>query len=330
MPSLVDISSSFKSFYAAKGEESNYKDKTQAYKVGDDGLFYFGLIVTAYSEDGEDLYSFDESEVEIVANLYVLTDGEYVLVKNTADYVEIDALNASFDFTESAINNTFKIVAYPKALEDAGLSEAACEYYSKSIEITVVDGYNVYNAAELLLWDNANEDVAKFRANKGVTADASAINSLVLHDNIALTASDIPDVFIYDRERDANEFAGLSEEKKNRLQGSLKDSNDTVFIMQRNLGETGTFTFEGNYFTVDASEVPYVEKERGDNTLNILSTSVVSHMPLFAIVGEADTNDTTATENFDVKNVNFIGNLNRQEDVKNSGGLILIKYLYAK
>ena len=100
--------------------------------------------------------------------------------------------------------------------------------------------------------------------------------------------------------------------------------------MQRNLGETGTFTFEGNYFTIDASKVPYVEKERGDNTLNKLSTSVVSHMPLFAIVGEADTNDTTATENFDVKNVNFIGNLNRQEDVKNSGGLILIKYLYAK
>ena len=326
----VTVPASFSKFVANKGEKSDFKDKTQSYKVGDDSPFYFSPIVAAWNYNGDLLYFDSIGEVEIVANLYILTNGEYVLVENTADYVEIDALNASFDFTESANNNSFKLSVYPRVLEDAGEDESTITELTKSLEFTVVDGYNVYNAAELLLWDNHNEGVTAHRTANGVTVDSNTINALVLHDNIALTASDIPAVFLYDRERDADEFAGLSEEKKNRLQGSLKDSNDTVFIMQRNLGETGTFTFEGNYFTIDASEVPYVEKERGDNTLNILSTSVVSHMPLFAIVGEADTDDTTATENFDVKNVNFIGNLNRQEDVKNSGGLILIKYLYAK
>ena len=321
----VTVPASISNFVANKGESSNFKDKTQGYKVGDDGLFYFSPIVATWNYDGDLLYFDSVGEVEISAKLYILEGSEYVLVENTADYVEIDAVNASFDFTETAIGKNFKIVVVPQACVDAGEGEEAD--FVKSLEIAVVDGYNVYNAADLLLWDNANTTVADFRASKGVTADASALSGLVLHSNIVLDSTNIPSCFIYDEERDADEFAGLSAEKKARLQGSLKDD---IFIMQRNLGDNGQFTFEGNYFTVDASDAPYIMKGRDNETLDKDPKSIVSHASLFCVRGNADNNDDNVTENFDLRNVNFIGNLNRREDIESSGGLILAKLEHAK
>ncbi len=323
----VTVPTSISVFASNKGASSSFKDKTQGYLVGDDGAFSFSPIVAAYDADGKLLYFDAPGEVEIVATLYVLTEGEYVEVSDMATYVEVDALNASFDFTESAIGNSFKLVVYPRLLEDAGEDAEVIVELSNSLEFKVIDGYNVYTAADLLLWDNNNADVAAFRAEKGVTVDASTVSALVLHNNIALTASDIPSCHIYDEVRDADHFAGLSDEKKARLQGSLKDYS---FILDRNLGENGQFAFEGNYFTLDASAVPYVMKEDGDNNLEVLPTSIVSHASLFRIRGAAHTDGTTATENFDIRNVNLIGNLNRQENVESSGGLILAKFELAK
>lgn len=323
----VTVPASISAFASNKGATSNFKDKTQGYLVGDDGAFSFSPIVAAYDADGKLLYFDAPGEVEIVATLYLLTEEEYVEVSDMATYVEVDALNASFDFTESAIGNSFKLVVYPRLLEDAGEDAEVIAELSNSLEFKVIDGYNVYTAADLLLWDNNNADVAAFRAEKGVTVDASTVNTLVLHNNISLTASDIPSCHIYDEVRDADHFAGLSNEKKARLQGSLKDY---AFIMDRHLGDNGQFTFEGNYFTLDASAVPYVMKESGDDNLERLPTSIVSHASLFRIRGTAHSDGTTATENFDIRNVNLIGNLNRQETVESSGGLILAKFELAK
>ena len=323
----VTVPASISAFASNKGATSNFKDKTQGYLVGDDGAFSFSPIVAAYDADGKLLYFDAPGEVEIVATLYVLTEGEYVEVSDMATYVEVDALNASFDFTESAIGNSFKLVVYPRLLEDAGEDAEVIAELSNSLEFKVIDGYNVYTAADLLLWDNNNADVAAFRAEKGITVDASTVSALVLHNNIALTASDIPSCHIYDEERDADHFAGLSNEKKARLQGSLKDYS---FILDRNLGDNGQFTFEGNYFTLDASAVPYVMKESGDDNLEILPTSIVSHASLFRVRGNASADSTTTTEDFHMNNVNLIGNLNRQENVESSGGLILAKFELTK
>ncbi len=315
MPAFVN------DFNAQKGETSNFKDKTQIYTVGTEGLFYFSPIVTAWVDD-EPVKLDAPGDVEIVASLEILNGEAYEAVVEMANYVEVNAKMASFDFTDEAVGNTFKLTVYPAFSDPSKISS-----YSRSFEFKVIDAYNAYTATDLLLWDNTQQAVADFRTEKGITADASAIKGIVLHSNISLTASDLPSSFFYHESVDTSAFAGLSAEKKARLEGSLKDSVDIFF---RNLGETGTFVFEGNYFTLDASAIPFVMKETGDNTLEIAPTSIVSHANFFKIEGVADRNSTTATESFDIKNLNLIGNLNRQEANISSGGLIFIKAHQAK
>ncbi len=308
-------------FNAQKGETSNFKDKTQIYTVGTEGLFYFSPVVTAWVDD-EPVKLDAPGDVEIVASLEILNGEAYEAVAEMANYVEVNAKMASFDFTDEAVGKTFKLTVYPAFSDPSKISS-----YSRSFEFKVIDAYNAYTATDLLLWDNTQQAVADFRAEKGITADASAIKGIVLHSNISLTASDLPSSFFYHENVDTSAFAGLSDEKKARLEGSLKDYSD---IYLRTLGKTGTFDFVGNYFTIDASAVPYVMMESGDNSLNIKADSIVSHATLFYIDGEAGTDGTDASEYFTFKNVNLIGNLNRQENVVSSGGLIFMKTQMAK
>ncbi len=105
------------------------------------------------------------------------------------------------------------------------------------------------------------------------------------------------------------------------LNGSLKDSRN---LIQRELGQTGTFDFEGNYHTISAENMPMIVKDSGDSEFTKNPESVVSHTALFRIVGESVSTAANYTEQGRMNNVNFIGNLNRQDGVW-SGGCIMIK-----
>ncbi len=330
MPEFVNL------YNAQKGESSNFTDKTQGYVVGDDNAFYFSPVVTAYV--GEELVVFDEpGEVEIVAKLFLKNGDNFEEIADTASYAEINLKNASFDFVESAVGSTFKIAVYPAVLTD----EEEITHFTKEFEFAVVDGYNVYSVEELLLWDNRagktplqndvnnrtyGEAIKKFREEKGVTVNADDVNGLVLHTNLVLSTDNLPDCYFYDEEKDSSAFTGLSAEKKELLQGSLKDYSE---IMSRMLKENGTFNFEGNYFTIDASALPFITQESGNPTMTIAPTSVVSHAKMLVVEGLSSVDGTTNTENFTIKNANFTGNCNRQEN-SYSGGIILLDAKRAK
>ena len=313
LPSFVNY------FNTQNGDNSLFTNKGLTYVVGDDGLFYFSPVV--YTIIDGSAVSFEEpGEVEIeVVSLSILENEVYTQVEDLANYVEVDTKMASFDFTESAIGKTFKLAVRPAGLNDEQVNNAN---FTKEFEFKVVDGYNVYNALDLLLWDNKQEVVENFRKNHGLNVDASSLNGLVLHSNIYLTDENLPSNFFYHEDADPTHFAALSAAKKAILEGSLKD---WVYIIQRNLGEHGKFNFEGNLFTIDASGIPYIMKEDGDLSMTKEPTSVVSHTSLFTIDSTATTDGCSNTENFAVNNVNLIGNLNRQENAVSSGGLIFVK-----
>ena len=306
-------------FNKQKAEDSSFKDKTHVYTVGDDSAFFFSPVVYTMI-DGAPVSLDEPGEVEVVASLSVLNGEAYEPVSDMATYVEFNGKKASFDFNESATGKTFKIAVYPVGLTDAQMENLST--YTKEIEINVVDGYNVYNANDLLLWDNKNADVAALRVKNGLTVDANSVKSLVLHSNIFITANDLPSSYFYHEDAEPEVFDGLSDEKQTLLEGSLKDSLE---LLTRELGKTDTFDFEGNYFTIDTSAVPYIMMERNDSDMSIAPTSIVSHAVMFSVDGVATQDGTDSNENFTVNNVDFIGNLNRQENIVSSGGLMLMK-----
>lgn len=307
------------------GENSVFKDTAKEYVVGASNAFYYVPVVTVLDSEVNP-YTFDKSgDFEIVAEVYKKVGGEYTLLTDPASEVEIDTMNASFKFAPAAIGNSYKLVVRPAELTDEQLAEEDGDY-SKEFSFRVADAYNVYSAAELLLWDNRTDEdglaVKAFRESKGVTVDANSLKGLALHCDLSLGKDDIAPEFFYDPERDPSAFAGLSAERKELLNGSLKDFED---LISRILGDDGKFDFEGNFYTVSVEKMPLVVWEHdADKAFTKNPESVVSHTTLLRIQGNSSNNSTNHTELGTVNNANFIGNLNRQDSVW-SGGCILIK-----
>ena len=307
------------------GENSVFKDTAKEYVVGASNAFYYVPVVTVLDSEVNP-YTFDKSgDFEIVAEVYKKVDGVYTLLTDPASEVEIDTINASFKFAPVAIGNSYKLVVRPAELTAEQLAEEDGDY-SKEFSFRVADAYNVYSAAELLLWDNRTDEdgiaVKALRESKGVTADANSLKGLALHCDLSLGKDDIAPKFFYDPDRDPTAFAGLSNERKELLNGSLKDHEN---LISRVLGDDGKFDFEGNFYTVSVEKMPMVVWEhRDDKAFTKNPESVVSHTTLLRIQGNSSMNSTKHTELGTINNVNFIGNLNRQDSVW-SGGCILIK-----
>ena len=153
------------------------------------------------------------------------------------------------------------------------------------------------------------------REEAGITADASAIHGIVLHENLAISASDIPSCFLY---KEGDSDVNASDADYDRVVGSLRDYE---YIFTRMTKKGDHFDLHGNYFNVDAGALPIIVRENGKVMAD--DKVVVSHSALFRIECEGtreDCNETLAS----INNVNFLGNLKR-ENTSYTGGIILIK-----
>lgn len=340
--SSVEMPEFVNDYQAMVGEDSEFKDKTQEYLVGSDSAFYFSPKVTIRNKDGRVVYD-EAGEIKIAAEVYILNGEEYELLDNPGVYVDIDQNKASFDFTEQAVGKKFKLAVRPDALTSAQMQEGNIEKYTKQFEFKVVEGYNVYSVAELLLWDNRNDNgyiwegheqageaIAEFLQTKGITADPKQLKGLVLQTNLDVKKEDLPSCFFYSPETDPEVFASLDpeSEKYKNLNGSLKDG---VYFAYRKLGKNGTFFLEGNYYTISVENIPKIVKQNTDTAYTKDPGDVIAHTKLLWAVGEAGTNEESVsyTECIDIKNVNLVGNCNRQDDVW-SGGMIFYESVFAK
>lgn len=324
----------------AENSSSTFIDKTQGYVVGNVNPFYFSPVVIGYDENDEQI---KEYSVAINADVYFYRNDEEVVIDNPSDYYTLDGETAAFSFTSAAADKTFLIRVCPQSLTEAQLEEK--DKYSIDFKVTVKDKfYNVYNALDLLAFDNrveANRDVDKtfgqaiydFRAEKGMDNESvKGLKGLAVHGDITLTKDDFPADYFWQE----SELSGVSELNKSIVVGSLKDSryigdrSQNTYLMYRDLGKNGEFSIEGNYFTVDASGIPYIAIEKETDASDEIHTeSVISHTKLFYVLGDSHTDETEYTEQANFNNLSFIGNLNRNE-ADYSGGLICLESNGAK
>ena len=119
------------SITARESYKTSFKDSNNVYVVGDDNAFKFVLVINAL----------DANDNPVSNMTYIGTSTVYILNKDTLEvsgtageeYVTIDDVKHTFDFTDAAIGKYFKIVSAPAELPG----------YQKELIVEVVDGYNI-------------------------------------------------------------------------------------------------------------------------------------------------------------------------------------------
>ncbi|MDD4815703.1 MAG: bacterial Ig-like domain-containing protein [Clostridia bacterium] len=303
---------------AKANKETEFYNKTAGYKVGDDNPFVFLPTIFAEDEGGNKFFPSAYTSIAIVEMFDEVTE-EYTVLTDTnlTDMVEINTTKSSFDFTENAIGKAFKITVRPASLTAQDLAEI--DSSPVSFAFTVVDGWNAYSAADLSKINNnltTETDWATYKSENSVTSEE--ISSIILHNNILITANDIPTSYVWQE----NEVKGAIDYRISL--GSLKDS---LSIYTRMVASNDTFTLSGNYFTIDASDIPLIVRDDDGKDLGstTYSDELISNSLLFGFTGDkAGTDVNIANGKCVMENLNVIGNSNRSELSKYLGGLTMV------
>ncbi len=230
-------------------------EATPVYKVGDDNPFRLTLTLKALSATMQ--------QVNITS--YVSTSRVYLVEGNSETLLEGDALAAmvaineaaghnSFDFTEAAIDKTFRLETRPLYGVDGKETDA-----TKSLTVLVVDAYNIYTAKELNLITNTNsrdlpafgaakpqlDMVNEFLANNSITRPEK-LSGVVLHCDLNVTVDDIPAGYLVSYNDAGTPTKGFYDHL-------------SVFIHALDSANP-TFTLYGNYFTINSKTLPIVCK----------------------------------------------------------------------
>ncbi len=221
--------------------QNSFLDSGYGYAVGYNNPFKYTLTLSLLDPA---TYRPVEKYVGYTSVSEVLLDG----VSVGAEYVTIDEVNHTFQFTAAAKGKTFTIKTRPDNIPDSKIEE-----YTKSLEVTVVDGYNVYDAKELNVLTNVSINIGNsgydqltvvntFLANHGITRP-DTLNGIVLHNNFRITKADLPAEYFFNGE-DGNTYIW-----------------DHQAIYYHKMKSAGTFNFYGNYFTIDTRSIPIVAPE---------------------------------------------------------------------
>ena len=304
-------------------------NREETFKVGVSNEFVF--LPRVFYTDGisSELDTLDSVKTTTKVYAYNTTEEEFEAepmdATTLATYVTINNNTNTYQFTQAAIGKQFKIeVTMDDEFAQKTFINTIANLPTVSFEFECVDAYNIYNAKQLSVIDNVQQANADFRAANGI-ADAN-IKGIVLMNNIDITSSDISDVFLYN-DGDSDFLSTHSDYAA--VKGSMRD-NESIFSREVASGET--FTMNGNYFTIDASTMPYILRKSGDNGgvphLYNPEETLISHTCLFDIRGISTLDGEPqgyVQPKVDVKNFAFKGNSNRSEDVQKSGGLILFE-----
>ena len=150
--SVMDMSSALLTEYVKNsGEQSNKEEEfvnidtsnVKTITVGDDNEFNFRINATGLDEDGEPI-----EDLEIFrTNVTIKHNGETLPAEN--DYVTVNTATTVFKFKEAAVGETFEVTV-AAANPVAGYNVSPFK-----ANLKVVDGFNVYNAHDLAVYDNS-------------------------------------------------------------------------------------------------------------------------------------------------------------------------------
>ena len=338
----------------SQAEKTGFKDDedktSKRIYVGDDNAFNFRIAATGIDGEGEDI---ELASLQTTVTVKLVEGDTKTTLTGDAltQYVSVNPTNAVLDFTEDAIGHVFEVTV------DA-VKKGAYPVKPFTATLTVVDGFNVYDALDLSVYDNKYNNLsetgkqdaarnhfgylakhAQVMAKYGMTADEIAgIKAMILQNNITLHRADVPSAFFWQSETSWSNKNGIP-----AVAGTLIN-HDSDGIYYRFVEDGDTFSFIGNYFKIDTSEFPRAvvqvteassvpgENKYVNSDPDNLSAMEVECQALFYTTGneKAETGRDESEENGGAqiywKNLAFNGNGELTNDPKNSGSLLLSKF----
>ncbi|MBE6619517.1 MAG: hypothetical protein E7626_07050 [Ruminococcaceae bacterium] len=261
----VELPASLSAF-AVNKTSSKFKvqNASARYKVGDDNPFRFALNLMVWDPVNDKPLP-DVTSYIGVSNVYLVGVGGETLLTGKAltDMVTINNDDNTFDFTDAAVGKNFRIETRPRY----NIDESKAASYTRSLDITVVDAYNVYTAKELNVMTNTGDDwlpdlgqttkgqlelCNEFLANNNIKRP-DKLAGIVIHNDINITTDDIPAGYLYS-------YTPAGGQAK-------KGFYDFISIFPHMLDDANpTFTMHGNYFSIYSYALPGVcEEGYGDN-----------------------------------------------------------------
>ena len=324
--------------------KDNFLDQAEKdYIVGDDNVFKFLLKVSVVDNTGVEKVIDKYKSVSEVHLFNESTNAYYKLnSSNLETYVTIDELNSTYDFTQNAVGEKFKLIIRPEYLKQEQLQDSSMY---QTFEFRVEDGWNVYDAKELSVLDNSENNVEAWRSikstleNKGIYSidnqNYSETLGVMIHGNINITVDDIPSDYIYGVEADELALT-LDNYQEKSVEGTLKDGTR---IYERVLRENQEFGFYGNFFTINVggdNSIPVASKvgsNGSDATLfNFSGTYVASEQVTTTPTTQGlTTNIRNNTSKYYVENINLVGNTNKAKSLQEGlGGLVMMRTQYSE
>ena len=324
--------------YGEAGFAGEFLVGGKLYVIGDDNAFKFTPDFTVIDANGA--FSYLTNYYKDV-NIYVHNGENYVLLEKTAtsatvynytlngdNIVTVDTYKGEYSFAKPI--DKVKISVMPSADHYKGLEDIN----PVVLEAKVIDAYNVYEAWQLAVVENNSTRTVwdDFKNEHGLAGVNVA--GIVLHNDIHISANDVPASFFNASTKDVTYTNVVSGETRVAPAGT-KYLVDRTMVYER-LGSE-EFVIEGNFFTIDTKNFPIVASVGVfDNSLDLDYGADYSNAALMRFI----TNGTDwaaqpeDVANVQLNNVALIGNAARDNWVlidgdesylASAGGLILVK-----
>lgn len=316
-----------------------FVNKNTVITVGDDNPVDFRIEAT--HTQGVNTISLTKVRTNFVVKIKDGTEYTVLEQNQLATYAILDTENSTIDFTEAAIGHEFEVEISPKNCDGVYLLPSQA---TRTLKFKVVDGYNVYDAKHLSVFDNMPTDKwTELKTSIGVQ-DINAKNVILLK-SITITDSDIPSSHFW-----ATSTTGYSElvNKTNlALEGSFIDATSARnlnSVYKRIVGDNDDFTFYGNGFSVNAQALSKAVVDAENNVIVVPKKSgdpssyITTHTSLFKLIpqltftnGEYDEEEVSEHQSRPSKgkatfdSIYFLGNGQRTDEAVYSGSIILCK-----
>ena len=326
--SQITMNKNFATYYTNKGEnqenvEQQFTVMNEDYIVGDDNYIDFKPVTSYIKLDKEGKQYKYNYEGDWIYNLTISVkndDDSFTIIDNASSPLieSVDYVHCLVDFSEEAIGKTFAIKVEPgKLTPNQKAWEQYDKYYVVDYEVTVTDGFNLYNSKELSYIDNRSDTTygqawTSYKEKNKLDTTYSPSN-IILHSNISLKSEDVPDVFFY-----SSADTGASSESY----GTFKDWQS---LYERKMDRNSSFNLIGNYFTLDASEFPLIKYNKEGQSAE--TVTIVSHSQFMMVSANVpSTSENTDAPTSIIKNLYVKGNAPRVDDKYVGGGLIFAKH----
>ena len=334
---LSDNKKAGTSQYGAPGFSSEFAVGNNPYIIGNENEFRFVPEFAIFDKQGEirklDAF-FSTVDINIYLNGVPFSLKKVAIGNNIVEYyynnnlvVTVDTYRGIYNFTDYAAGKDVQI----KVLPDDKHYDYNSRLKAISLQASVVKAYNVYEAWQLSVIDNSSDDLwADIKKEHGIYG--LEVSGIVLHNDITITAKDVPQSLFYTTTKDVyytNAFTG----EQIVVPAGTKYLKDSSRLFYRK--SDSDFSIEGNLFTLSISGFPYVPSPSvfgPDAGLDFGQYFSGAALLEFITTVEYSAGRPEQAPVITINNLSIIGNSSR-DNIVDAGGVLVagggLTFLYA-